>query len=416
MRAIFIAVGSEMLDKERVDTNSIYVARRLMDVGILTNMKMVVGDDVENLTWAIKNACKRAQIVIVTGGLGPTEDDITREAAANALKRELLFKEEIVEDINIRFRQRNIKMPEINARQAFVIDGAEVLPNDRGTAPGQLIDDENCKLLLLPGPPGEMKPLFDKVLTEKIAPLCNFFIYKRCFKFAGITESETDAEIADIYTKHRNVRTTILATPGFIEVHLVGRSRESEEEARIETDGVAEKIKTKMAEYLITEEDINFEEFIVAELKQQKLTISAAESCTGGGLANRLTHVPGSSDVFLGGVVAYSNDLKKNILSVKEETLKKHGAVSKETAKEMACGIRKLTGSDISAAVTGIAGPGGATKGKPVGLVFMHLSTADTEIGIHKVFPGERRVVKARTINEIFNLLKNVLGERAPKK
>ena len=416
MRAIFIAVGSEMLDKERVDTNSIYVARKLMDVGILTNMKMVVRDDVENLTWAIKNACKRAQIVIVTGGLGPTEDDITREAAANALKRELLFKEEIVEDINIRFRQRNIKMPEINARQAFVIDGAEVLPNDRGTAPGQLIDDENCKLLLLPGPPGEMKPLFDKVLTEKIAPLCNFFIYKRCFKFAGITESETDAEIADIYTKHRNVRTTILATPGFIEVHLVGRSRESEEEARIETDGVAEKIKTKMAEYLITEEDINFEEFIVAELKQQKLTISAAESCTGGGLANRLTHVPGSSDVFLGGVVAYSNDLKKNILSVKEETLKKHGAVSKETAKEMACGIRKLAGSDLSIAVTGIAGPGGATKGKPVGLVFMHLSTADTEIGIHKVFPGERRVVKARTINEIFNLLKNVLGERAPKK
>lgn len=416
MRAIFIAVGSEMLDKDRVDTNSIYVARRLMEYGILTDMKMVVGDDLENLTWAIKNACKRAQVVIVTGGLGPTEDDITREAAANALKRELLFKEEIVEDISLRFRLRNIKMPEINARQAFVIQGAEVLPNAAGTAPGQYIDDETCKLLLLPGPPREMKLLFDTVLTEKIAPLCNFFIYKRCFKFAGITESETDAEIADIYAKHRDIRTTILANPGVIEVHLIGRSRKSQEEARVETDEVAEKIKTKLAEYLITEEDISFEEFIVTELKRQKLTVSVAESCTGGGLANRLTHVPGSSDVFLGGVVAYSNELKKNILGVKEETLKKHGAVSRETAKEMAGGIRQLTGSDVAAAVTGIAGPGGAVKGKPVGLVFMHLSTADTEIGIHKVFPGERRIVKVRTINEIFNLIKNYLRETARTK
>lgn len=409
MRAIFIAVGSELLDKERVDTNSLYIARKLMERGILMDMKMVVGDNVENLSWTIKNACKRAQLVVVTGGLGPTEDDITREAAANALKKELFFKEEIVEDIKFRFKKRGIDMPEINTRQAFVIEGAELLANTAGTAPGQYIDDEAYKLLLLPGPPHEMQIMFDKVLEEKIAPLCNFYIYKRCFKFSGITESETDAMIADIYVRHRNVRATVLATPGLIEVHLIGRSRKSEEEAQSETDAVAEKIKAKMHEFLVTEEDIAFEEFIVAELKRNKLTLSVAESCTGGGLGNRITHVPGSSDVFLGGVIAYSNELKQKILGVEENTLIKHGAVSRETAKEMADGVRKLTGSDISAAVTGIAGPGGAAKGKPVGLVFMHLNAADTEMGIHKVFPGERQIVKTRTVNESLNLIKNYL-------
>jgi nicotinamide-nucleotide amidase len=415
MRAIFIAVGSELLDQERVDTNSLYVARKLMERGILMDMKIVVGDVAENLTWAIKNACKRAQLVVVTGGLGPTEDDITREAAATALKKELFFKEEIVDDIKDRFKKRGVVMPEINTRQAFVIEGADLLPNTIGTAPGQYIDDETFKLLLLPGPPREMKLMFDKVLAEKIAPLCNFFIFKRCFKFSGITESETDAMIADIYVKHRNVRTTVLATPGVIEVHLLGRSKKSVEDAQIETDAVAEKIKTKMGEFLITSEDINFEEYIVAELKRLNLTLSVAESCTGGGLGNRITHVPGSSEVFTGGVIAYSNEMKQKILGVSEKTLKTHGAVSRETAKEMACGVRELTGSDIAVAITGIAGPGGAVRGKPVGLVLIHLSAADTEIGIHKVFPGERKTVKIRTINESLNLLKKYLrGIPAP--
>lgn len=409
MRAIFIAVGSELLGKERVDTNSLYVSKKLMERGILMDMKIVVGDDNENLSWVIKNACKRAQIVIVTGGLGPTEDDITREAAATALKRELIFKEEIVTEIRLRFKKRGIEMPEINTRQAFAIDGAEVLPNELGTAPGQYIDDEACKLLLLPGPPREMQCMFDKFFAEKIAPLSNFFIYERYFKFGGITESETDAKIADIYSKHRNVRATILASPGLIEVQLLGRSRKAVDEAREETDAVAEKIKAEMGDFLITEKDIGFEEFIVAELQRLKLTLSSAESCTGGGLGNRITNVPGSSEVFLGGVVAYSNELKQKILGVQGETLIKHGAVSRETAKEMAVGVRKLTGSNISLAVTGIAGPGGATKGKPVGLVFMHLSSADTEQGIYKVFPGERNTVKTRTINESLNLLRKYL-------
>jgi len=409
MRAIFIAVGSEMLERGMVDTNSIYVAEKLMEKGILMGMKITVGDDMENLTWVIKNACKRAQLVIVTGGLGPTEDDITREAAANALKKELEFKEEIVAEMEERFRKRGLQMAQINTRQAFVIKDSLVLPNPVGTAPGLYIDEEDCRLLLLPGVPVEMKPMFDKILEEKIAPLSNFYIYKRSFKFGNITESRLDSMIAELYTKYRIPKTTVLASPGLIEVHLLGRSRKSPEEAQIPTDELAEKIKEKMKDYLITEKDISFEEYILEELRSGNLTLSTAESCTGGGLGNRITNVPGSSEVFLGGVIAYSNELKMKLLGVDENTLIKHGAVSKETAKEMAVGIRTLTGSDIGVSVTGIAGPGGAAPKKPVGLVFMHLNTADTDMGIYKIFPGERNIVKTRTVNYSLNLIKEYL-------
>lgn len=414
MRAILIAVGSEMLDKDRVDTNSIYIAKELMKKGILVDMKMIVGDDMENLTWIVKTACKRTQVVIITGGLGPTEDDITREAVANALKKELEFNEEILAGIRERFKKRGLDMPQINTRQAFVIKDSLVIPNARGTAPGLYIDDESCRVLLLPGPPLEMQPMFDQVLEEKIAPLCNFHVYTRCFKFGNITESQLDAQISEFYTRYKNPKTTILSCPGLIEVHLLGRSRKSPEEAQLPTDELAEKIKEKLKKYLITEKDISIEEYILEELKARKLTLSVAESCTGGGLGNRITNIPGSSEVFLGGAVAYSNELKMKLLDVKENTLIKYGAVSKETAKEMARGIRTLTGSDISIAVTGIAGPGGAAPRKPVGLVFMHLSAADTDMGLYQIFPGDRQMVKTRTINYSLNLVKEYLSTHRP--
>jgi nicotinamide-nucleotide amidase len=409
MRAILIAVGSEMLEKDRVDTNSIYIAKELMKKGILVDIKIIIGDDMENLTWMVKNACKRTQVVIITGGLGPTEDDITREAVANALKKELVFNEEILAGIQERFKKRGLAMPQINTRQAFVIKDSQVIPNPRGTAPGLYIDDESCRLLLLPGPPLEMQPMFDQVLAEKIAPLCNFHIYTRCFKFGNITESQLDSMISELYTKYKNPNTTILSTPGLIEVHLLGRSRKSPEEARDPTDELAEKIKEKLKDFLITEKDISIEEHILEELKSRNLTLGVAESCTGGGLGNRITNIPGSSEVFLGGVIAYSNELKMKLLGVKETTLIKHGAVSKETAKEMAHGVRELTGADISVAITGIAGPGGAAPKKPVGLVFMHLTAADTDMGLYQIFPGDRKMVKTRTINYSLNLVKEYL-------
>jgi nicotinamide-nucleotide amidase len=411
MRAIFIAVGSELLERDRVDTNSLYVARRLREKGILMDMKMVVGDNMEELTWTIKNACRRCQLVIVTGGLGPTEDDLTREAAANALKKELIFKEEIVDEIRTVFKSRGLEMPQINTRQAFVIEGAEVLPNGVGTAPGQYLDEDPCRLLLLPGPPREMIPMFEKVFVEKIAPLSNYHIYTRSFQFAGITESMTDSLIAEIYTKYRSVKTTILAAPGIISVHLLGRSRKSLQEAQAPTDELAEKIKERMKEYLITEGDMTFEEYIVQALIKNNLTLSTAESCTGGGLGNRITDVPGSSEVFLGGVIAYANELKMKLLGVTEKTLLKQGAVSAETALEMARGARRLTGSAIGLGITGIAGPGGGGDNKPVGLVYMHLSSEQMEKGFHRVFPGDRKTIKTRSENFGLNLIREYINQ-----
>ena len=413
MRAIFIAVGSELLERDRIDTNSLYVAKKLREKGILIDMKISVCDNLENLSWIVKNAYKRAQLLIITGGLGPTEDDLTRESVANALKKDLLFKESIVDEIRETFLKRGIRrMPEINKRQAFVIEGAEVLTNNIGTAPGLYIDDEICKVLLLPGPPIEMIPMFDKVFEEKIAPLSNFFIYTKSLKFSGITESETDSKIAEIYAKYKNPRTTILAAPGLIEVHLIGRSKKSIDEAQTLTDELAEKIKERMKDYILTEKDISFEELIVNELGSRQITLSVAESCTGGALGNRITNVPGSSEIFLGGIIAYSNELKAKMLEVKEETLKKYGAVSKETAKEMAQGIRKKSGSDIGISITGIAGPGGATKGKPVGLVFMHLNSEKEDRGIYKIFPNNRNIVKTGAVNYSLNLIKKYLDDK----
>lgn len=413
MRAIFIAVGSELLERDRIDTNSLYVAKKLREKGILIDMKISVCDNLENLSWIVKNAYKRAQLLIITGGLGPTEDDLTRESVANALKKDLLFKESIVDEIRETFLKRGIRrMPEINKRQAFVIEGAEVLTNNIGTAPGLYIDDEICKVLLLPGPPIEMIPMFDKIFEEKIAPLSNFFIYTKSLKFSGITESETDSKIAEIYAKYKNPRTTILAAPGLIEVHLIGRSKKSIDEAQTLTDELAEKIKERMKDYILTEKDISFEELIVNELGSRQITLSVAESCTGGALGNRITNVPGSSEIFLGGIIAYSNELKAKMLEVKEETLKKYGAVSKETAKEMAQGIRKKSGSDIGISITGIAGPGGATKGKPVGLVFMHLNSEKEDRGIYKIFPNDRNVVKTGAVNYSLNLIKKYLDDK----
>ncbi len=409
MRAIFIAVGSEMLNQDRLDTNSLYVARRLRERGILLDMKMTVGDHIDNLTWVVRKASRHAQLLIVCGGLGPTEDDITREAVAAALQRELVFDEGLVENLRELFRQRGMAMPEINARQAFLIAGAEIIPNAAGTAPGQFLDVGYCKVLLLPGPPSEMIPMFDRLLEERIGPLSRFFITTRVFKFAGITESETDSLIADLYTRYENPVTTILASPTGIELHLLGRSKNSVDEARRLTDELAAKIRERLRSYIYAEKDISLPEAIVAELKKRKMTLAVAESCSGGGLGNLITSVPGSSQVFMGGVIAYANELKIKILKVKETTLRRHGAVSEATADEMAAGVRRLTGADIGLAVTGIAGPQGGSPSKPVGLVYMHLRAGSQCRSIRRIFSGSREVIKLRSAHYALNLLREYL-------
>ncbi len=411
MRAIFIAVGSEMLDLDRVDSNSIYVARRLREKGILMDMKVVVGDHMDNLSWIVKKACQRAQLVVISGGLGPTEDDITREAVATALKKELLFREEIVADLQERFRRRGLAMPEINARQGFVIEGAEVLSNLVGTAPGLYCDDGNCKVLLLPGPPNELLPVFEAAFEKFIAPAANYHIVSRTFKLTGISESEADSRCADVYRKYRNPVTTILASPGMIELHFLGRSKNSDEEARRLTDELAEKVRERLKDFIFAEGDVTLPEVVVAMLRERGLTLAVAESCTGGGLGNLVTSVPGSSQVFLGGVIAYANSVKTGVLGVREETLKRHGAVSEATAAEMAAGARRLTGAAIGLAITGIAGPGGDNPKKPVGLVHMSLSAGDGVRSLRQIFSGSREVIKLRSEFYALNLVREYLNQ-----
>jgi nicotinamide-nucleotide amidase len=410
MRAIFIAVGSELLDLDRVDTNSTYVARRLRGKGILTDMKVVVGDHMDNLSWIVKKACQRAQLVVLSGGLGPTEDDITREAVAAALKKELVFREEIVAELEAIFRRRGMAMPEINSRQAFVIEGAEVLPNPVGTAPGLFLDEGHCKVLLLPGPPNELVPVFEAAFEKHIAPEANYHIYSRVFKLTGVSESEADSRCADIYRKYRNPVTTILASPGVIEIHFLGRSKNSDEEARRLTDELAEKVRERLKGFIFAEADLTLPEVVVSGLKQRGLTLAVAESCTGGGLGGQVTSVPGSSEVFLGGVIAYANSVKSGILGVREETLKRHGAVSEATAAEMAAGARRLCGAAIGLSVTGIAGPGGSNEKKPVGLVYMHLSAGDFERGLRQIFTGSREVIKLRSEFYALNMVREYLS------
>jgi nicotinamide-nucleotide amidase len=409
MRAIFIAVGSEMLDLDRIDTNSLYVARRLREKGILMDMKVVVGDHMDHLSWMVKKACQRSQLVIISGGLGPTEDDITREAVAAALKKKLVFQESIVVDLQKIFQRRGMVMPEINTRQAFIIEGAEVIANPAGTAPGLFFLEGNCRVLLLPGPPNELIPVFEDVFARHIAPAANYFIYSRTFRLSGIGESDVDSRIADIYRKYRNPVTTILASPGVIELHFLGRSKNSDEEARKLTDELAEKVRAQLSDFIFAEKDISLPEAVVEELKKSRLTLAVAESCSGGGLGNQITNVAGSSEVFLGGVIAYANSLKTGLLGVPEEVLKKHGAVSRQTAQAMAAGVRRLCGADIGLAITGIAGPGGASADKPKGLVHIHLNAENCDKEMRQLFSGSREMVKMRAITQALNLVREYL-------
>lgn len=412
MRAIVIAIGSEFLTQNRMETNTSYICNKLLDYGILTDTKIIVGDDRESLVWILKKAVKKAQWLIITGGLGPTEDDVTRESVAAALRRKLVYCEEIEQEIRERFYSFRSKMSDNNKRQAFIIDGAEVLKNSNGSAPGLYISNEPCNIVLLPGPPEEMKPMFDQVLKEKITPRSKFSIYQKSLKFSNISESELDFRIADFYRSSKVVTTTILSEPGMIEIKLMGRAKKEHVKMQEETDRIADKIICELRDFFITDKDLCFEEYIVQELIQKKLTLSVAESCTGGGLGRKITSVAGSSEIFAGGVIAYSNEIKEKLLGVKEHTLIKHGAVSKECAKELAVGIRKLCKTDLGVSVTGIAGPGGGTQGKPVGLVFMHLSAADEEMGIYQVFPGKREKVRERTINTLLGMINRYLTKK----
>ena len=398
MIAEIIAVGSELLTPYRQDTNSLYLTAQLNDLGLEVGFKTIVGDNRKHLVQAATVALARADILIFSGGLGPTEDDLTREAVAQTLNLQLRRDPEILQAIERRFAEHGWKMSANNAKQADVIPGATVLANANGTAPGQWIsgksDGKEKIVVRLPGPPHEMKALFESAVLERLrARVPQRFIATRVIKIIGMGESACDARVAPIYKRFTDVNTTILAGPGEIQLHLRVQAA-SPEAAQKRVDDLVEKIEDELGDCVYSDNGDSLEQIVSYYLQMRNSTLAVAESCTGGLVAERLTSVSGSSRYFIGGAVVYSNELKVQLADVPQDLLEDFGAVSEQIAKALAEGIRKRCRTTLGLGITGVAGPTGGTAEKPVGLVFHALASENgTEI-IKRNFPGDRARIR----------------------
>ena len=404
-----IAIGSELLAPDRSDTNSLWLTEKLNSIGIEVKLKTIVGDDDARLEEAIKDAVRRSRVVITTGGLGPTEDDITRKVAARALGRRLLLDEKVLDWIRARFESFGRKMPERNSRQAMVIDGSEVLDNPNGTAPGLFIEHEGTSVALLPGPPREMKPMFENFVLPRLAQKSgNLRVVRRVLRVAGMGESAVDELIAPVYLQYENPQTTILFNQTEIEIQLTARAR-THQEAETLLDSVSVQLEERLGKAIFSFAGETMEEVVALKLAVGRYSLATAESCTGGLIAQRLTALPGASKYFIEGVVAYSNDAKTRTLAVEPILLLEHGAVSAPVAEAMAEGVRTRAGTDFGLSVTGIAGPDGGTEEKPVGLVYIALADdAHTEHRKLKL-PGDRHLIRWRASQAALDLLRRRL-------
>lgn len=409
LSAEIIAIGSELLAHDRTDTNSLWLTERLHRIGIDVKLKTIVGDDDARLEEVIKDAVKRSRVVITTGGLGPTEDDITRKVVARALGRRLSLDEKLLSEIRTRFQSFGVSMPERNSRQAMVIDGAEILPNPNGTAPGLYLEQENCAIALFPGPPREMNPMFENHVQGRLEKLAGDKRFaRRILRVAGLGESAVDEKIAAIYTQYDNPQTTILFNSSEIEIHLRAHGR-TEADAETLLDDLSLKIEKALGNSIFSFRGETMEEVVGRRLTITGFTLAVAESCTGGLIAQRLTNVPGSSKYFIEGVVTYSNESKTRLLGVDKKVIKEFGAVSQQVARDMARGVRHKAKSDFGLSVTGIAGPDGGSEEKPVGLVYIAL--ADDAHTQHKRFmiPGDRELIRWRASQAALDMLRRRL-------
>jgi len=413
VNAEIIAIGSELLTPFRQDTNSLYLTEKLNQLGVEVIFKTIVGDDRGRLTGAASLAVSRAEIVIFMGGLGPTEDDLTREALADGLGLELHRDPAIITSLEHRFAARGWKMAPNNLKQADVITGATVLPNANGSAPGQWMsgkyEGRERIIMLLPGPPHELKALFEEQCLPRLrAKLPPQFIATRELKITGLGESQCDARVAPIYKLATDVQTTILAGAGEIQLHMKTRA-DSLEVAQSRVDQLVGKIEEELGDFVFSDNGDSMEQIVGYYLQMRNATLAVAESCTGGLLAERITSVSGSSRYFVGGAVVYSNQLKTVFADVPADLIEKHGAVSGEVAAALADGIRRRTGATLGLGVTGVAGPTGGTAEKPVGLVFHALaSDGGTEVAERR-FPGDRKRIRRFASQQAMDMVRRKL-------
>jgi competence/damage-inducible protein CinA-like protein len=398
VNAEIIAVGSEMLTPFRMDTNSLYLTEQLNRLGVDVIFKSIVGDNFRNLVGAAQHGLFRSDIVIFIGGLGPTEDDLTREAVAEALGLTVQRNPEILTRLEQRFAERGWKMSPNNVKQADVLDGATVLPNPNGTAPGQWLsgefDGREHIIVLLPGPPHELKALFEAEVRERLhAKVPPAFLAVRTLKIAMLGESAVDTRVAPIYKRYADVETTILAGAGEIELHFKSVAP-TQDAAQRRVDEVAGVVEDELDDAVYSRNGESLEQIVGYWLQMRNATVAVAESCTGGLLSERITSIGGSSRYFLGGAVVYSNALKTELAGVPAEMIDRHGAVSREVAAALAEGIRYRCESTLGVGITGVAGPGGGTPDKPVGLVFHAVaSSTGTEV-VQRNFPGDRKRIR----------------------
>jgi len=412
MDAEIIAVGSEMLTPERLDTNSLYLTAELNNLGIEVVAKCVIGDSRDRLADAVRLAMARSAIVILSGGLGPTEDDVTREAVAQALDRKLFFNDEIAAWLAERFARARRTMAEVNKRQAFVIEGAAVLPNDRGTAPGQWVEESGAVAMLLPGPPHELKAMFERQCLPRLARIAPRQVIRTLFlRVAGMGESDLDQLIAPVYKKYENPATTILAAAGDLQIHLRARCT-TEAEADALLAEVGGPIELLLGDRVYSKNGDPLEAVVGAMLRERHATLAVAESATGGMLGERITSVPGSSDYFAGGFITYTNAMKIELLGVTPEILAEHGAVSKECAEAMASGARRRTGATYALSITGAAGPDAGGEKAPVGLMWVGLADAAGVIAMHRQYLGDRQRVRTFVVQMAMDLLRRRMSGR----
>jgi nicotinamide-nucleotide amidase len=410
LKAELLAIGSELLGPLRAETNSLWLTERLLDAGIEVKARATLADDADLLASAFRHALARADVVIATGGLGPTADDLTREALAAATSRSLRRDEAIVAGLRARFARFARPMSDTNLQQADVIDGAEVLENPRGTAPGQLLEHEGRLAVLLPGPPGEMKPMFDEQvlprLRARVGP--TRVVRRRVLRIAGMGESAVDEVAAPVYGRFENPKTTILGGAGQVELHLVAHGEDdADAEARIAE--LARLLQDALPGRVFSDDGRELPRVVVDLLRERGLRLALAESCTGGLLSARLTEVPGASAVLERTIVSYANQAKLDELAVPEALLAEKGAVSEEVAAAMAAGVKESSRSDVAVAITGIAGPDGGTPEKPVGLVYVATAGAAGTRVRRNLFPGGREMIRQQSTQVALEMVRRGL-------
>ena len=413
MNAEIVAIGSEMLTPFRSDTNSLFLTEKLNDLGVDVVFKTIVGDDRQRLVSTAKLALSRSDLVVFMGGLGPTEDDLTREAVAEALNLPLRRDPEVLAALEARFAERKFVMTPNNRKQADVITSATVLPNPKGSAPGQWIagkyEGRDRIVILLPGPPHELKSMFVAECTERLrAKLPVRFLAARVLKVAMMGESACDTRIAPIYTQYTDVQTTILAGAGEIELHLHTNGA-TLEDANERIDALAGEIEDELDDSVFSTNRESLEQIAGYYLQMRGASVAVAESCTGGLVAERLTSVAGSSRYFVGGMVVYSNELKTRLADVPALLIEEYGAVSREVAAALAEGARDRCNSTIGIGITGVAGPTGGSAEKPVGLVFHAIADEDGTDVVERLFTGDRERVRRFASQQALDMIRRKL-------